>query len=63
MGVDGTLHTRGGLMELDGYRSKPIEEVRERVMDLLATYYARGALELEEYESRAATAASAQTRG
>jgi len=63
MGGDGTIHLWGVLMELDEYRSKPIEEVRVRVMDLLATYYARGALELEEYESRAATAAGVQTRG
>jgi hypothetical protein len=50
-------------MELEEYRSKSTEEVRERVMDLLATYYARGALELEEYERRVEEATRVQSRG
>jgi len=33
------------------------------VMDLLATYYARGALELEEYETRVEAATRSQSRG
>jgi hypothetical protein len=39
-----------------------VEEVRDKVMDLLATYYARGALELEEYENRVSIATRSQTR-
>lgn len=49
-------------MQLEEYRNKPLEEVRERVMDLLATYYARGALELEEYEHSVGKAAGGTTR-
>ena len=49
-------------MQLEEYRNKSTEEVRERVMDLLATYYARGALELEEYELRVEKAAGSTTR-
>ena len=39
-----------------------MDEVRDKVMDLLATYYARGALELEEYERRVEAAARGQSR-
>jgi hypothetical protein len=50
-------------MELDEYGTRSTDEVRERVMDLLATYYARGALELEEYETRVEAATRSQSRG
>jgi hypothetical protein len=49
-------------MDLQEYGSKSMKEVREKVMDLLATYYARGAIQLEEYESRMEIATRSETR-
>jgi hypothetical protein len=49
-------------MQLAEYRDKPLEEVRDKVMDLLATYYARGAMELEDYERKAEAAVASTTR-
>ena len=45
------------------YDERSIEEIRTRVVDLLATYYARGTLDVEEYERRVETATNSISRG
>lgn len=50
-------------MQLAEYQDKPLEEVRDKVMELLATYYARGAMELADYERSAEAAVASRTRG